>query len=160
MQGFYVAGLFQCLGQHGKQSSDVHQSAMQFITNVVFIPYLAIRQQPPGSPGTTTSPQEVPDRIPYYAPVMGAIAGVVGVVSLVWAVAGRPEYGGLLERREWFVHAFTTNRVFFAFFLDTAFYTLWQIIFLEDADRKFRFVPFAGLVAWLLAGGPRKAEKA
>ena len=136
-------------------------SAAQFITNIVFIPYLALREQPPGTPGTLKSPQE--DRgqspgLPYYAPAMGALAATVGGVSIAWALVGRSEYGSLLDRWQWFTHAFSTYRVFYAFCLDLVLYTTWQVIFLRGAERKFRFVPFAGLAAWLVAGGPRKAQ--
>ena len=126
---------------------------------------MALREQPPFTPGTSPTAKSVspavteatlPLRIPYYAPLMGAVAAVVGLVSIAWALAGRPEYGGLLERQDYFVNAFTTNRVFFAFFVDLGFYSTWQAIFLRDAARKYRFVPFAGLAAWLIAGGPRK----
>ena len=138
---------------------------LQFITNVVFIPYMALREQPPHSLGTAPTAKSVspaateatlPLKIPYYAPFMGAVAAVIGLVSIAWVFVGRPEYGGLVERQQYFVNAFTTNRVFFAFFVDLGFYTTWQAIFLRDAARKYRFVPFAGLAAWLIAGGPRE----
>ncbi|KAK9812268.1 hypothetical protein WJX73_009037 [Symbiochloris irregularis] len=141
----------------------------QFITNVVFLPFMAIREQPAGSFGTLTQSQtdarlaeltaEGPEgdlRMPYYAPAMGAVAAVIGLVSIAWAVVGRPEFGGMPERWDFFVSSFTGNRVFYAFFLDLAFYTTWQIIFMRRAEGKYRFVPFAGLAAWLIVGGPSK----
>ena len=134
----------------------------------MFLPFLALREQPAGSFGTQPTPHasagtpsttgDAPEdlRLPYYAPFMGAVAGIVGVVSVAWAVVGREEFGGLTERWNWTVGAFTGNRVFFAFVLDLAFYTTWQVVFLHKAEGKYRYVPFAGLVAWLLAGGPKK----
>lgn len=147
--------------------ANVFGGVLQFITNVVAVPFMAIREQPAGSFGTSTVPQTdaeytKPDgsdadlRLPYYAPFMGGVAAVVGVVSLAWALVGRPEFGGVPERWDFFVQSFTSNRVFYAFFLDLAFYTAWQIIFMRRAEGKYRYVPFAGLAAWLIAGGPPK----
>lgn len=132
----------------------------QFITNVVFIPFMALREAPPGSQGTSASPPPADSqRIPYYSPIMGGVAAFIGLVSVAWALVGRPEYGGLAERGAWSVNAFSTNRVQFAFLLDLAFYTAWQVIFLQGAEKKYRYVPFAGLAAWLIAGGPRTAKQ-
>ena len=131
---------------------------LQFITNVVFIPYMALREQPAASASTSSAPQASPEavsRLPYYAKYMGGVSAFIGIVSIGWALAGRPEFGSVADRWDWLVTAFTTNRVFYAFTLDLALYTVWQVLFLEGAERKFRFVPFAGLAAWLIAGGPR-----
>ena len=124
---------------------------LQFLTNIFFVPYLALREQPAGSRGTSASGDPESAKLPSYAPLIGLTGAVVGVVSLVWALSIRPEYGGLAERWQYFVQQSTTNRIFFAFVLDAVFYTVWQALLMDkSAPRSHRFVPFLGLVAHLV----------
>ena len=44
------------------------------------------------------------------------------------------------------------RRVFFAFIVDASLYSVWQSSFLENTSgARFRYVPFFGLAAYLLA---------
>ena len=70
---------------------------LQFLTNVFFIPYLALRQFDGSKPNNAKSGVE-PSKLPPYAAVLGVTGAVVGVVSLFWAPLARPEYGGLADR--------------------------------------------------------------
>ena len=70
---------------------------LQFLTNVFFIPYLALRQFDGSKPNTANSGVE-PARLPPYAAAIGVVGAVVGVVSLFWGPLARPEYGGLADR--------------------------------------------------------------
>ena len=144
---------------------------VQFLTSVVLIPYMAARLAPakgsdategrgeqqvqPASASSNGSSRSAPG-VPGYAPLFGGIGAVVGLVSLGWALAARPEYGGLAERWQFFEVMSSTNRVFWAFCLDTVLYTLWQAVLLgaAGAPAKYRYVPFVGMAAWLLQGGP------
>ena len=92
----------------------------------------------------------------YVSPLFGSIAGVVGVVSVVWAAAARPELGGDLSSRfTYFSDMASTDRVFWAFCVDSVLYSVWQAWLLGDAGAKTwqRFVPFFGMVGYLLENG-------
>ena len=88
---------------------------------------------------------------------------VAGLVSIIWIVAGRPEYS-LDDRFQFFVESFGTNRVFWAFCLDAVLYTVWQEWMLKDlgADTWQRRLPLFGSVFWLLGqdrpAGPTSGE--
>ncbi len=60
------------------------------------------------------------------------------------------------------MHAFSTNRAFFAFILDGCLYPVWQATILKDigAAPQYRYIPFFGLAAWLvLESGKDPAAK-
>ena len=89
---------------------------------------------------------------PWYSGAFGGVAGVVGAISVCWATAARPEYGGLVERWQWFTDQLGSDRVFWAFAVDSCLYAVWQSVLLEKAEAKYRFVPFFGMAAWLIWG--------
>ena len=121
------------------------------------MPYLALREQLPGSRGTTADADANSAKLPGYAPLIGITGAIIGIGSIVWALGVRPEYGGLAERWHFFVEQSLTNRVFFAFVLDAVFSTCWQALLMDKSARKAqRFVPFAGLVLFLLQGGQKQ----
>jgi hypothetical protein len=90
---------------------------------------------------------------------VGGVAAAVGAISVAWAAAARPEYGGLAERAAYLSAQFSSDRVFWAFCLDAALYSVWQAWLLKDcgAAQWQRFLPFFGMAAWLLQG-PREPE--
>lgn len=118
-------------------------------TNVFFIPYMCLREQPPGSKGTSSGPRQQA-KLPSYASIVGGVAGAVGLISIGWALAVRPEFGGLAQRWSFAVEQASGNRVFFAFVLDAVLYSIWQAVLMQDAPAKFKFVPFFGLAGYLL----------
>lgn len=132
-------------------------AVLQFLTNIFFMPYLALREQPAGSRGTAADADPKQAKLPNYAPLIGVTGAVVGVASVIWAISVRPEYGGLADRWQYFVQQSFTNRVFFAFVLDAVLYSIWQALLMdEDATKLERFLPFGGLVAYLLKGGNKQ----
>lgn len=145
----------------------------QFLTNVFFPVYLAQRLRPdsPEQPaaavakaGSQAQQQQQPEveqavALPGYAPAMGAVAAAVGAASIAWALAARPEVGGLAERWEFFTTVILTakfSRIDWAFTVDSGLYAVWQAWLLGAcrAPAVYRFVPFFGLAGWLMAGGP------
>ena len=56
-----------------------------------------------------------------------------------------------LRRWEFFQEAFSLNRAFFAFVLDAGLYSAFQAVLLANAPPVYRFMPFFGLAAWLIA---------
>ncbi|KAI8473351.1 MAG: hypothetical protein J3K34DRAFT_519018 [Monoraphidium minutum] len=132
-------------------------TAIAFTTNLAFVPFLALRAAPEpavgGRPGAKPAPGGT-----QAAPGWGGAAGVAALamcgLSVAWAAVGRPEMaGGLAERAAYFKEEISTNRVFWAFFLDCGLFSVWQAILLSGAKPQHRFVPLLGLAAWLIGGG-------
>ncbi|KAL4437246.1 hypothetical protein ABPG75_004385 [Micractinium tetrahymenae] len=136
----------------------------QFLTNVFFPVYLAQRLRPDTPAGSAPASAEAaapPAALPGYAPVFGAVAMAVGLVSVGWALGARPEAGDLAARWAYFTDLLATSRVDWAFVVDACLYSVWQAWLLGAAGAApaYRFVPFWGLAAWLLAG-PRGGDAA
>ena len=76
------------------------------------------------------------------------------------ALAARPEAGDLAARWEYFSTLLATSRVDWAFAVDACLYSVWQAWLLGAAGAApaYRFVPFFGMAAWLVAG-PRGAGR-
>lgn len=151
--------MYSCLLKYLTKTpaTDLHNVLLQFLTNIFFVPYLALRQQPAGSRGTTAHDDPQTARLPGYAPLIGIAGALVGLGSVVWALGVRPEYGGLAERWQYFVQQSLTNRVFFAFVLDAVLYSVWQALLMDkNASKSQRYVPFIGLVAYLVQRGQKQ----
>ncbi|KAK9821483.1 hypothetical protein WJX74_000919 [Apatococcus lobatus] len=131
--------------------------ATMLLTNIFFIPWMALRLMP-AKEGRFTMDRSKAEKpaLPGFAPALGAVAIVVGSVSLGWAALARPEFGGLAERIGHFSHMYSSDRVFYAFVLDTWLYAVWQALLMEDAPLKYRLVPFFGAAAWLI--NPEKSS--
>ena len=148
---------------------------VMLLTNVFMIPFLALRAAaganlaaglppPAGSAAAAEGEREGEAEMAagrWPAAAFGALGGAVGAFSLAWALAGRPEYGGLPERLGYLQAALSGNRVFYAFVVDAGLYALWQAVLMPAAaPARYRYVPFFGLAAYLLAPPPAAAEAA
>jgi SnoaL-like domain len=131
---------------------------MQFLTSAFLLPYLATRSTEQDETVTT-------DSLPTAARLcesrlLGPILGFVGTGSIYWFFAGRPEFGGLLERWSSFIDLLSIDRVGSSFIVDLAIFGLSQG-WLVDDDVKRRggapdwlvkagkYVPFFGMAAYL-----------
>lgn len=139
-----------------------------FLTNVFFPLYMSLRLLPRGddekwetaineeNTSSTDKFASSQPELPLYAPLIGGVSLTVGVVSLIWAVIAHPDLaGGMHERWEYFRQQASSDRVFWAFCLDMLLYYVWQAWLLGDAGTKaswHRWVPFFGMVGWLLSG--------
>lgn len=162
--------------------------AVMALTNVFFIPYLALRAVPLPHPSGLSAAERtqaslsasplpaVTERGHAYSRegsgcvdanedgwqvasrIVGSTALFFGGLSFAWALAARPEFGGLGARVDYAIERFNGERVFFAFVLDTGLYAVWQALLLGavGAPAPFRYLPFFGLAFWLLSGRPRK----
>jgi hypothetical protein len=96
------------------------------------------------------------------APAVGAIGGLVCVLSVVWALLGRSDaaFGGIAERLQFLQNYLFTERLAYAFVWDILLYSIFQSWLIGDniqnvkADATafvnvVRFVPVVGLVAYL-----------
>ena len=103
-----------------------HALHPQFLTNVFYIPYLALRAAPEPIPEDAAAasaaaaasgklalppPPPADTPLPDWAPRFGATSLAVGLFSIGWAAVGRPEYGDIAERVSYAVDTFNTNRV-------------------------------------------------
>lgn len=122
-------------------------SMAMFGTNAVLSPYMALRYGAPIPP-----PKEEKEK-GWLARVFGWTGLIVGIIALVWGVMGRPEFGDLPERMEYFGEQLLTNRVTLAFCVDLVLFSLFQALLLGAVKSRigwFRFVPFWGLAVWLI----------
>lgn len=126
------------------------------LTNVFFLPWLALRQpnpQPPVKPLTFL--EKVAE-----SRILPAFLGMVFIVSLVWGVFARPEYGDLITRSSSLIKLLSTDRVAYSFLIDLFVFWLFQSWLVKDdmARRQWhnpvilwivRCVPFWGLIVYL-----------
>lgn len=120
-----------------------------FLTNAFMIPYMAMRAAMP-IPAEVPSPSKG-----LLTRVFGWTGLLVSGMALFWFGFVGPEFGTVAERLNYFGTQVTTNRVSAAFCVDFVFFTFFQIVLLGAVEsnpqkRWLRFVPFWGLVAWLI----------
>jgi hypothetical protein len=71
----------------------------QFLTNVFFIPYMALRQFGGDGKPNLAPPGLDPARLPPYAAAIGVAAAAVGLVTFFWVPLALPDqFGGLADR--------------------------------------------------------------
>jgi len=160
-------------------SLDVFWLLSMFLTNTFMIPYMAIRLN--ASPRRTSGTLEDSDNqglgsgdsygtksalqraFISSAHIVAATGGVVGILSIVWFITGRPTggYGDLGERWSYFMDAISRDRPSYAFIWDLCCYTVFQPWLIGDNldnirdDKKellriLRFVPYVGLIGYCL----------
>jgi hypothetical protein len=143
--------------------------AVVFVTNLFLTPWMALRegvglQEAEGGQDGKASPSPAPapgrQTLPGYSRALGFFAAGAGALCVGWALAGRPEMGGDLADRWRYVASFAGggNRVFWAFWLDFALFSVWQASMLAGAPAGYRFLPFAGMAAWLIVRGGGEEE--
>lgn len=134
-----------------------------FLTNAILTPYMALRQNNREAElpeATSSTPPEDEKREKSSLARGFGITGLgVGLLSIWWYIAARPEFGGLTERNEYFAQLLTTDRVTIAFMVDILMFSGWQFVLMQSAKdwgddvplpKGFKFVPFWGLAAWLI----------
>lgn len=74
-------------------------TGIMFLTNVFFIPFLALRAAPePEQTKAAKADAATPRPLPSWAPTFGGVGLAVGLFSVFWFLGGRPEYGDLASR--------------------------------------------------------------
>lgn len=126
------------------------------LTNVFYLPWLALRQPNPQPPKTALSPLE---RLTESRGLPITLAAVV-LASVAWAAVARPEFGDLSTRWNSLIALIQTDRLAYSFWVDLWVFWLFQAWLIPDdmARRQWqsqsslwiaRLVPFWGLVVYL-----------
>lgn len=137
-----------------------------FLTNTFLIPYMAIRLNDlDDDDGERSRPK--PSRLGSLmtdgARAVGAVGGIVCLVSILWALLGRPgaEFGDVVDRWRFLEGYLRSERLAYAFVWDIFLYAIFQPWLIGDnlgnvkrgcegLVGALRFVPAFGLVAYLL----------
>lgn len=128
-----------------------------FLTNVFYLPWLALRKsnsQPPQD--SLTALEKLGE-----SRILPLVLTGIFVASIAWAMWARPEFGDLTVRWRSLVEVVSTDRLAYSFFVDMFVFGFFQSWLVKDdmARRNWndkiilwvvRFVPFIGLVVYLL----------
>ncbi|WP_017717383.1 hypothetical protein [Kamptonema formosum] len=127
-----------------------------FLTNVFYLPWLALRQPNPHTPkGSLTFLEKIAESRVFPLVLTGAVAA-----SVAWATWARPEFGDLRARWEALLELLSTDRLAHSFFIDIIVFWIFQSWLVADdmARRNWRdatalwtvrLVPLIGLVVYL-----------
>lgn len=128
-----------------------------FLTNLFYLPWLALRQPNRNPPLPPLSPFE---KLAESRWLPGMLA-IVALVAFAWAGWARPEFGSLTDRWQALLQLSSSDRLAYSFWVDLAVFWLFQGWLVNDdlARRQWqspfalwvaRLVPFLGLVAYML----------
>lgn len=128
-----------------------------FLTNVFYLPWLALRQPNPQAPSGSLTPLEKMGE----SRMLPIAVSVAIAASLAWAALARPEFGDLQARWTSLLELLSSDRLAYSFVTDLVVFWLFQSWLVRDdmARRNWhnptmlwivRFVPLIGLVAYLL----------
>ena len=125
-------------------------SVAMFLTNVFLSPYMALRFNQP-IPEQIEAPNKG-----FLERSFGWIGLIVGIIAIGWIFWGRPEFGDLTQRVDYFITQLESSRVVIAFCVDLVLFGIFQTILMgsvipsDSRQRWLRFIPFFGLAAWLI----------
>ncbi|MGA1262514.1 MAG: nuclear transport factor 2 family protein [Prochlorothrix sp.] len=120
-----------------------------FLTNALLLPVMALRST------QSPNPPIDPHTNPWISRIFGAIGLCVGLAAVGWFFWAYPELGDLPERFRYGAFQFSHDRLFLAFSIDALLLAVLQIALLGEIAAHhpkawLRFIPFGGLVLWLL----------
>jgi hypothetical protein len=128
-----------------------------FLTNVFYLPWLALRQPNPQPPsGRLTALEQLAESRILPISLMG-----VAIASVIWAIWARPEFGDFSDRWIALLDLLGSDRLAYSFLVDLLVFWLFQSWLVGDdmARRRWtdpkmcwivRLLPFLGLVIYLL----------
>ncbi|MDJ0601430.1 MAG: nuclear transport factor 2 family protein [Crocosphaera sp.] len=121
-----------------------------FLTNVFLLPYMALRFKQPTLEKIEEPKKGMLERI------FGWTGLIVGVIAIIWLFIGRPEFGDLSQKIQYFMTQLQSSRVVIAFAVDLVLFAIFQVILMgavippNNSQRSLRFIPFFGLAFWLI----------
>ncbi|MUG96278.1 hypothetical protein F7734_29650 [Scytonema sp. UIC 10036] len=127
------------------------------LTNVFYLPWLAIRRSNPQTPQDSLNTLEKIAESRAFPLVLTTVI----VASVAWALLARPEFGDLTARWNSLIQILSTDRLAYSFVIDFFVFWIFQSWLVPDdmARRQWhdttilwivRLVPFIGLVVYLL----------
>jgi hypothetical protein len=140
---------------------------MQLLTNAIYLPYLVLRKPwfSPADGKAAVAPLTGAERFGESRVAPLVFLGV-GLLSLGWAAAGRPDFGDLTTRWTSFVDIIGSDRLTFSFVVDLLYFYVFQGWLMDDDLVRRRrsgneaagpnltlakTIPFFGLVYYLVA---------
>ncbi|CAD6260651.1 unnamed protein product [Miscanthus lutarioriparius] len=101
---------------------------LPLLNSAFLIPYMAIRLNDPDADQSPPQRSQLGSVMVNGAPVVGAIGGLVCVLSIVWAFFGRgdAEFGGTAERWQYVQSYVLSDRLAYAFLWDIFLYSIFQ----------------------------------
>jgi len=144
-------------GRHQRLPIIAFLTGTAFLTNVFYLPWLALRQPNPHTPkGSLTLLERIAESRAFPLVLTGAVAA-----SVAWATSARPEFGDLRSRWEALLELISTDRLAHSFFIDIIVFWIFQSWLVGDdmARRNWRdatvlwtvrLVPLIGLVLYLI----------
>ncbi|KOR35762.1 MULTISPECIES: hypothetical protein [Planktothricoides] len=124
-------------------------SLAMFLTNTFLAPYMAALTMSKPTP-------ETPMKKGLLARIFGWTGLIIGMISLIWTGFGRPEFGDLTARCQFFIHSLMIDRLTIAFCIDIILFGIFQAMLIGNIEppgsgkRWLRFLPFWGLAIWLI----------
>eukprot|EP01041_Mallomonas_annulata_P007423 gene7423-15166_t len=136
---------------------------MQFLTNAVYLPYLAMRE----TDTETVTYSELTNVEKFgESRTVPLLFGSIGVLSIVWGCWGRPEFGDLEVRTQSLLDVLNHSLVGSSFVIDILYFALFQGYLIDDdlkrrgvsTDTSYdgskvliaKYLPFFGLVYYFL----------
>ncbi|MGK7908640.1 MAG: hypothetical protein AB4040_15640 [Synechococcus sp.] len=137
-----------------------------FLTNVFYLPWLALRRSQQSLPPGPLSPIETVSESRWLPGCLAAVA----IAALGWAGFGRPEFGDFATRWADFQMAVGSDRLAYSFVIDLVTFWIFQgWLVADDMTRRnwsnraiawvARLVPFLGLVIYLWIRPPLDLER-
>lgn len=136
---------------------------MQFLTSGFLLPYLVTRSRETAySVYKEDIDGELQAKIGEWRP-LGIMLGSVGLVSIIWGLMARPEFGNFSERYQSFADLLSIDRVGSSFLVDLVIFAAFQSWFIDDDLQRrgikndesmilrnvAKYIPFFGLAYYL-----------
>lgn len=152
-------------GRPGRSSGSMVPTilGMQFLTNAIYLPYLTFRS-PETSSLVHAEDLDQREATVSESRALPLFLGLVGTISVIWAVIARPEFGDFPTRLLSIEALLSGDRLGCSFVVDLVLFAIFQGWLIDD-DLKRRgaslddttglrtvgkFIPFYGLCAYLL----------
>ena len=128
-----------------------------FLTNVFYLPWLALRNQ---ATEMNDSPLTRMEKVTE-SPLIPVFLTIIFLVSILWGIFARPEFGDLSMRWHSFQTLIGEDRLAYSFAVDLIFFSLFQSWLVKDDMKRrhwdnnvmlwmTRLIPFFGLVIYFL----------
>jgi MFS family permease len=120
-------------------------SLAMFLTNTFLAPYMAaLTMSEPAEENDMAFPKTRGSK-GWLAKIFGVTGLIIGIISIAWAVMGRPEFGTVAERGQFFIQSLMSDRLTVAFCVDVILFGIFQAMLIgniEPPDSNKRWLRF------------------